>query len=283
MQSCGPRAVLVVLTLVVPACGSSEECSCPEPTTQPSASLIVDVGPGTLATYGIVPRSVPSSGDSTAFVVGPATPPMGTGSVRLAIGTDGAGAEELRFTTYHTVRLDQINLLSYSTYISAGSGKQAVYILMHVDWNNDGNDDDLLFFEPDYQHAYTVNVPDQGDLVLATWQTWNARAGGWWSLSEPTMPAGGGVRTLDYYLTLHPDATVVPSDTGLGGLKLVTGFGPGDLGRLRRKRRRLHDGSGRRRQDLQLRAVGARPGQRERLFVPRQNRSVLRRERFEQG
>lgn len=203
-------------------CGGSS-CDCP-PAQPPTGSQVHTARPSTLASLGIVPRRTADSTGSTTFVTGPATPPMGTGSVQFAIGPNGAGAEELRFTGFHGTRLDDVTGLSYWTY-GQTSADQAVYMILHLDWDNDGDQDDLLFFEPEYQSGYSMAVPNQGPLAMGVWQLWNARTGGWYSQNEPTLVPGAGVNTIDAYLLLHPDATIVPSSTGLGGLRFVTGFG----------------------------------------------------------
>lgn len=219
-------ASLLASASVMGGCGGGCDCA-PAPGPAPGESQVVTARPSTLAALEIVPRRTTDSTGSTTFVTGPGIPPMGVGSVEFAIGPNGDGAEELRFTGYHGVRLDELTSLSYWTYVQSSMGDQAVYIILLLDWNNDGTQDDLLFFEPEYQSGYTLAVPAQGPLALSTWQFWNARAGGWWSVNDPAQPPGAGVNTIDAYLLLHPDATIVPSSTGLGGLRFVTGFGAG--------------------------------------------------------
>jgi hypothetical protein len=56
---------------------------------------------------------------SGAFVVGPTTPPLGTGSAQLTV--DSTGREGLWTLNFAGTRLDQIETLSYSTYQPAST------------------------------------------------------------------------------------------------------------------------------------------------------------------
>ena len=169
------------------------------------------------------------SGTATAsFVNGPATPPLGTGSVQLAVGADGNSAAQARSTALTGTKLADVTALSYSTYVQQdGSGGQAPYILLNLDNDSNGTIDDQLFFEPVYQDGtYSgESVPNQGSVAVGTWQTWDAKVGGWWSLNAFTF--GPPLVTLASYTAAHPNATIVNSTNGLGGLRFVAGFGAG--------------------------------------------------------
>jgi hypothetical protein len=220
-------ALLAVLASLTSGCGDCWDHDHHHDDDFDSGPRRVVVRPGTLAEAGVTPfRTVDSTG-TTTFETGPASPPYGVGSVEFALGANGGGAEELRFDVLDGVLLDDVTQLSYWTYVDVGSGQQAAYLILRVDWDGNGTQDDLLFFEPDYQHGYTTDVPDQGDLVLDTWQSWDALAGGWWSLNDPAFPAGAGVDTIETYLLSHPLARVVPGTDGSGGLRLVAGYGLG--------------------------------------------------------
>ncbi len=169
----------------------------------------------------------PPTTASATFVAGPGTPPLGTGSVQLSVGANGAGAAEIRNADYAGTSLADLTGLSYSAYVSVpGSGGQAPYIILAVDLDDDGASDDLLFFEPVYQDGtYSGDpVPDQGDVTTGAWQEWDAAAGGWWSLNAGTF--GPPLVTLDSYVASNPDATLVNQSSG-GGLRIVAGFGAG--------------------------------------------------------
>ncbi|HYH27377.1 MAG TPA: hypothetical protein VEA19_01215, partial [Actinomycetota bacterium] len=94
---------------------------------------------------------------------------------------------------------------------------------------HDGNGtiDDQLFFEPVYQSGtYSGDpVPDQGALLIDSWQDWDAVAGGWWSLNAATF--GPPLVTLASYLASHPGARLAAPPSGAGSIRIVTGFGAG--------------------------------------------------------
>ena len=153
------------------------------------------------------------------------TPPAGTGSLHITPGQDGGDAAQARQPAYGGTLLSNLTALSYSTFVEVdGSGGQAPYLILNIDRTGDGVADDLLFFEPAYQTgAYAGDpVPNQGALVTDTWQTWDALAGGWW-----IGTGGPPLVTLANYIAANPTATIVNSGTGLGGVRIVTGFGAG--------------------------------------------------------
>jgi len=174
--------------------------------------------------------------DGTAgvnFVSGPAISPLGTGSLQFAVGSDGSSGAQLRNGVYAGRPLANLTALSYSTYTSQpGSGGQAPYLILNLDWDSNGSVDDLLFFEPVYQNsAYSANaganVPNQcgsnpGCVIVGAWQTWDAAHGGWWSLNEGA--GGPPLDTLSSYLLRHPGATIANGSSS-GGLRVVAGFG----------------------------------------------------------
>jgi hypothetical protein len=190
-----------------------------------TSSHVVGVHPGTIGSGGVTEFHTADSTGSITFVSGPDSPPFGTGSAQMETGPNGDGGEELRFTRLDGVELTAITALDYWTFIQDGSGQQAPYLILRVDWNGDGTQDDLLFFEPEYQHGYTSNVPDQGDLLTGVWQSWDALRGGWWSVNDPTVGPAADVKTLAFYAAAHPGATVVPGTDGSGGLRVVVGYG----------------------------------------------------------
>lgn len=162
---------------------------------------------------------------SINFVDGPGTPPgFGGGSVQLATGANGDGAAELRQSQFDLCPLADITVLSYITYVSAfGSGGQAPYILLDINFGIGSTVDEQLFFDPVYQDGTYPGdpVPDQGTLTLNTWQSWNAIIGGWHTGGGPPLI------TLANYLVLHPNARIVNTVDG-GGLRIVAGFGAPD-------------------------------------------------------
>jgi hypothetical protein len=188
----------------------------------PTATLVVH--PGNLQGWQIQTSGV---NQTVTFENGPPTPPLPPGSVELAIiGANGNGAAQLRQPAYGGTLLSQITAFSYSTHVTQWTNGQAPYLILNIDHNNDGVQDDLLFFEPEYQNGYTMNVPTQADLTLNTWQTWNALTGGWYSINGfAGMNPAAGVRDLATYLAVFPNSRILNSGTGLGGLRIVAGFG----------------------------------------------------------
>ena len=119
-----------------------------------------------------------------AFVDGPATPPMGTGSANLtaALATEGP---ILFKAGYVGLRFDAINVLQYSTYRTSPAEPSPLAIALQLNVDADLNDANNSFqgrlvFEP-YQDGSTVNTGE--------WETWNALNGKWWGTGSPSNPA----------------------------------------------------------------------------------------------
>jgi Calx-beta domain len=173
-----------------------------------------------------------SSTATAGFVEGPATPPLGAGSGQLSVGADGDAAAQFRQALFNGTPLSDLTALGYSTYTSIDGtapavGDQTAYVILNVDLDGDGTNDTLLFFEPEYQHGYTSAVPDQGDNVLNTWQTWDALHGGWWSTTGAAgANPGSDVKPLSDIIAAFPNARIHNSSTS-GSLRLVAGFGAG--------------------------------------------------------
>lgn len=171
-----------------------------------------------------------TEGANVSFVNGPTMPPLGVGSAQLSVGPNSTDdtAAQLRNPNYAGTKLSQLTALTYSTFVSHdGSGGQAPYIILNVDYDNNGTTDDLLFFEPVYQTAAFFPSNPQQALMLNTWQTWNALNGGWWSLNGTGgATPGTGVKPLSAIIAAFPNATIVNSSSG-GGVRIVAGFGAG--------------------------------------------------------
>src|SRR5687767_13254512 len=192
----------------------------------PSFAQLV-VTPSSLQGWQLLP------GDGTGNLPPPAvylapgfeTPPLGSGSLHITPGQDGNDNAQARHPGYAGTLLSNLTALSYSTFVEVdGSGGQTPYLILSIDNTGDGVADASLFFEPAYQTgAYPGDpVPNQGALVTDTWQTWNALVGGWW-----VGTGGPPLVTLANYAAANPTATIVNSGTGLGGVRIVTGFGAG--------------------------------------------------------
>jgi len=168
---------------------------------------------------------------TVSWGVNPPGAPAGTGSVTLDTGTNhGDSAPQLVNQALAGTQLAAIKTLSYSTLGTLIAGPtlagQLPYIVLTLDTNNDGAEDDSIVFEPLYQHGYRADIPDQGAIQTGVWQNWNAAAGGWWSVSGKLAGAtpGFGVKTLPEILAAAPGATIVQANTTPpGGLRVVIG------------------------------------------------------------
>ena len=112
-----------------------------------------------------------------AFRQGPATPPIGAGSLELTTPT---GADKVYLFNYDQVgtTLNAVDAIGYSTYRTAGAGQQVAALNIEVDVNGAAPGGyTVLVFEPVYN-------TDQGAVISGAWQTWDAYNGGnaiWWS------------------------------------------------------------------------------------------------------
>jgi hypothetical protein len=180
-----------------------------------ASAASVTVTPASLHGWSVVHDTCgAASTGSVSFVSGPATPPAGSGSVRFTTGANGDSYETLRTAQYNGTKLSNLTALDYWAYESHfGTGGQAAYLDLRVDWNGDGVQDDTITFEPIYQTS-------QGTVTLNTWQHWNAANGLWWS---DTLGGPPPLFTLATYIASHPNATI--SSGANPNLILATGCG----------------------------------------------------------
>jgi hypothetical protein len=165
---------------------------------------------------------------SGSFVAGPATPPLGPSSAEFSTGANGNGAIRVRNVNFAGTDLADITTLTYSSYtqVASYSGLHP-YIQLYLDYDGDlSTFEDLLFFEPEYQNGYTGAVPTQADATTGVWQSWDALAGGWWSVFDTlgTIAAGASVRPLADFIALNPTAQIM-NPSGTGGVRFTAGFG----------------------------------------------------------
>lgn len=159
-----------------------------------------------------------------SFVVGPANPPAGIGSLELQTVT---AADKVTLFNYDHVgtRLQDITSIGYATYRDPTSvtthPAQVPSINIQVDINGDAlGGFTTLVFEPVYNTA-------QGTVTPGVWQEWDAYFGGqaiWWS----TRPINGCLvgpcyQTWQTIVANNPDAVVV------GGFGVNQGSGNGGL------------------------------------------------------
>lgn len=154
-------------------------------------------------------------GGSVSLLAGPATPPLGVGSVHM--GTTGPSAKAQFFTSrYVGTPLASLSAISYAAYRDAASTNPAVQTIslnIQIDKNGgtlDPGDFATLVFEPIYN-------PTQGPIVPGAWQTWDAYAGGsaiWWSTRViPGVPSAfSSFVPLGTIIGANPSATIL----GLG-------------------------------------------------------------------
>ena len=183
-------------------------------------------------------------GGAVAFVSGPASPPLGVGSLQMT--SDGPTAKA-QFVTNAFVgsSLDDLGTISYWDYRSSASTTIPVQrISLNVPVFLNGTDGfTTLVFEPVYQPG--------ASLSSDTWQQWVASGSGlWWSTRTVGPFCGGAIiacmRTWDDIKATFPNAVVVDSL----GFNIGCRLGRDVLGQRRR--------AGGRRRDVRLRA-GADP------------------------
>jgi hypothetical protein len=150
------------------------------------------------------------------FRNGPATPPLGSGSLELTTPT---GADKITAFNYDHVGtpLRDINALGYSTYRTTGSAQQVAAMNIEVDVNGTAPGGfTTLVFEPVYNTT-------QGAVVNNQWQTWDAYSGGnaiWWSSNPITSaPNRDTFVSWNTIVAANPDAVIV------GGFGINQGSG----------------------------------------------------------
>ena len=200
---------------------------------EPDAPVIVTVTDSMLENWTLtttdndpMTASTASSTFNTHPTIRPT--PLGIGALRLAVGIDGNDSAEARSNRYDGLYLRDLTALSYYTFHdSGGSGGQAPYIILRVDYDNNGTQDDLLFFEPVYQTGDFCPSNIQPAVATFTWQRWEALNGCWWSLNGTAGATPGiGVKPLSAILEAQPDARFSTGSTG-GAFRIVAGFGSG--------------------------------------------------------
>lgn len=162
-----------------------------------------------------------TGGGGLRFVSDPSGEFLGEGSLQFTAGDPNAGAQ-LRFSDMSwTLRLSELVSLQYRA-LAAGEQcmhekpdkqnksdrNRSLIIVLDVDTDADFVADDVLEFDP------AVN----GDVVCATWQTWDAKHGLWYSADDKK-----GVKhaaPLSSYLSTHPDARMV-----YGGIRVLAAPG----------------------------------------------------------
>ncbi|HKV87358.1 MAG TPA: hypothetical protein VJT78_05115 [Candidatus Dormibacteraeota bacterium] len=175
---------------------------------------------------------------SVTFVVGPATPPRGVGSLRLMTNLGmGDGSAQMRNSNYSGTLLSRLTALDYWAYhnfvAASGNQQQWPYLSLNVSCAGctqgpgDTSNTDTLFFEPPFQQPLTggpdCSIPGQNPTITNKWQQWDALGGCWWDNGGELGTGGTNTKRLSDFIVLHPDATIF-NPNGLGGLRLAVGF-----------------------------------------------------------
>jgi nitrous oxidase accessory protein NosD len=114
-----------------------------------------------------------------SFAVGPATPPLGNGSARLAVLDDFGNARPFLAHAYPETRLDAITQLKYSTYVDPVSGASVdITLALNVDY-------DITDADTSWQGRLTYEPYMSGTVLKGQWQTWDTLAGEWWASKAP--------------------------------------------------------------------------------------------------
>jgi hypothetical protein len=177
-------------------------------------------------TYGWTFFQEGATAGGTAFVNGPGTPPMGTGSVQLTAPLPTAGPILFK-TDYQGTRFADITKLEYSTYRTSPADPSALAISLQFTADSDLTDADMSFqgrlvFEP---YLAPANV------TTGAWQTWDPMQGTWWGTgaSIPTRPFAqlcpqSNPCTWQQVLVNWPDGGIHPTDPGSVIFKAGSGW-----------------------------------------------------------
>ena len=143
-----------------------------------------------------------------AFVNGPATPPMGNGSLMLHVNNGGVAWRAWE----RGVKLSDISTLQYSTYVPSTNGGTPTF---QVEWTTNCSNpvwEGNLIFSPSLNNDTNGN---QG-VVPDTWQTWNvlngvfytSKTGKWYSISSGSPKSWATIKSM------YPSACILNSPTG---------------------------------------------------------------------
>lgn len=185
------------LVAAAPSGGSVGVAPKPPAGDAPESGTVV-VTPANMAGWRWIEEDTAAGGGM--LTTGPAVPPLGTGSARLAV--DGTGRFILSHLGYAGTRLADITSLAYSSYSEGVSTVLAPSLQFDIDYNlNDANTawQGRLVYEP-YQ--------DGSVITPGSWQAWAPLTGKWWSSGAPgngTCPQATPC-TWSQVLTAFPNA-----------------------------------------------------------------------------
>lgn len=146
-----------------------------------------------------------------SFTTGPGTVPMGNGSAQLSVNS--TGREILATARYAGKPLSEIEQLQYSTYRLVGNDPLAISLQLDVDY-------DLTDTNTAWQGRLVYEPYMSGTVSADTWQTWDAKAGNWWSSGAPgnTVCPQSNPCTMEEVLTAFPNAGI-RAEVGLLNLR----------------------------------------------------------------
>ncbi|MCB9137633.1 MAG: right-handed parallel beta-helix repeat-containing protein [Caldilineaceae bacterium] len=155
-----------------------------------------------------------------SFIAGPATPPVGAGS--LLLKADTAGSVLARTAEYAGTRLDAISALTYRTYTVSGAANRTAALVLAID-------DDSTDADPAIKAEAVFHPGLAGSVTQNAWQpAWDAATTQAW-IVEPELGTGctsATPCTLAELLTALPNAAIAGS-SGYLGLRAAGGSGAG--------------------------------------------------------
>jgi len=111
------------------------------------------------------------------------TPPLGAGQLPCSIGANGENLAEMRNSNFDQVPLAALTELGYWTYRTVdGAGlNRNIYLILNVDTDGDGSGDDVIYFDPRYQHGSNPVCP------IRARRSPGSGSGGtrWWAVGGP--------------------------------------------------------------------------------------------------
>lgn len=188
----------------------------------PAPSTVV-VRPSNMQGWTFINDQTDGAGNGT-IVNGPATPPLGVGSVQLTTST-GSDGQMISKSTNLGMKLSDINNLKYSTFQATTnvSNATALALQFNVDQNVTDTDNSYqgrIIYEP-----YNNNG---GVVPKGTWNQWDAFSGGnakWW-FSKSSKFGGNCPQaapcTLSSIIALYPSIGIHPT---LGAVIFKAGSG----------------------------------------------------------
>jgi hypothetical protein len=140
-------------------------------------------------------KKVVSGTGQVSFVNGPATPPRGTGSLKLFKGTTGQA--ELNYYGFDGTALSSITELSYATFIEAGNPLVSAPV-MHIGISTQGGTmaDTELSFYPSQQSS-----AGGAAILTGVWQSWSTTNGVW-------LTSRGTLISFNNFKSQNPNATL---------------------------------------------------------------------------